>query len=42
MAAVCAAYNKFGNISPENRWEQDFFVLEGLQYELQVSESEEA
>jgi hypothetical protein len=42
MAAVCAAYNKFGNISPENRWEPGFFVLDGLQYEVQGPEDEEA
>jgi hypothetical protein len=42
MAAVCAAYNKFGNISPENQWDQSFFVLDGLQYEVQGPEDEEA
>jgi hypothetical protein len=41
MAAVCAAYNKFGNISPENRWELGFFSVAGLQYELQGPEQVE-
>ena len=41
MAAVCAAYNKFGNINPENQWDQSFFVLDGLQYEFQGPEDEE-